>query len=99
MKAVRDGTRAFEGLSFYVTPSFVLGADTTKQMVESAGGYMLDALPSKNEEGFDNIKLVVLGNEDDMALCKKIAKSYNIDIHTKEFVLTGLLKQSADFER
>jgi hypothetical protein len=72
--------------------------DDFKEIVETAGGKYIKKLPVKplKEGASDNI--IVIGNADDVAECKKIKNNLSRVVYSKELILDGILKQTLNFD-
>jgi len=95
LKIAQSGARLFEGLIFYTTGKIKPERHDLKEMIVAAGGSHVDKIP-KNLS--DNPGFVVVGCQEDIAECKKIRDTHKIDVHTTEFLFSGILRQKVDYE-
>ncbi|ELU01586.1 hypothetical protein CAPTEDRAFT_224833 [Capitella teleta] len=93
--------KVFQGLFFHVTPSVAPGVSVLKAVIENAGGQLVSKRPptkhmatARNPLG--NPIYVVITCEADKQLCQGLFR-HNIEIHSAEFVLSGVMRQDIDF--
>ncbi|CAH2282019.1 PAX-interacting 1 [Pelobates cultripes] len=96
------GTPLFKGKYFYITPGICPSLSTMKAIVESAGGKILTKQPSfrkimEHKQNKSLAEIILISCENDLHLCREYFAS-NIDVHNAEFVLTGVLTQTLDYE-
>uniref|UniRef100_A0A8C5Q044 PAX-interacting protein 1 n=1 Tax=Leptobrachium leishanense TaxID=445787 RepID=A0A8C5Q044_9ANUR len=87
---------------FYITPGICPSLSTMKAIVESAGGKILTKQPSfrkimEHKQNKSLAEIILISCENDLHLCREYFAS-NIDVHNAEFVLTGVLTQTLDYE-
>ncbi|OUM57027.1 hypothetical protein PIROE2DRAFT_65238 [Piromyces sp. E2] len=83
----------FKGLTFYMTPNTKPPFDEMETIINAAGGTLIKDLP----EEVDN-DIVILSCPDDSSVCKSLVKQGYDNIHSNEFILSGILKQSVDYK-
>ncbi|KAG8441313.1 hypothetical protein GDO86_003110 [Hymenochirus boettgeri] len=96
------GTPLFKGKYFYITPGICPSLSTMKAIVECAGGKILTKQPSfrkimEHKQNKRLAEIILISCENDLHLCREYFAS-NIDVHNAEFVLTGVLTQTLDYE-
>ncbi|KAM9308195.1 PAX-interacting protein 1 [Gastrophryne carolinensis] len=96
------GTPLFKGKYFYITPGICPSLSTMKSIVECAGGKILTKPPSfrkimEHKQNKSLAEIVLISCENDLHLCREYFAG-SIDVHNAEFVLTGVLTQTLDYE-
>jgi len=84
--------KLLDGISVYITPHTKPEAADMKAIVESSGGKVLTAAPTK----FSEETLIISCKEDKPQYTKLIALKYKV--YTNEFLLGGVLHQALDFK-
>ncbi|XP_069814980.1 PAX-interacting protein 1 [Dendropsophus ebraccatus] len=92
----------FKGKYFYITPGICPSLSTMKSIVECAGGKILTKPPSfrkimEHKQNKSLAEIVLISCENDLHLCREYFAG-SIDVHNAEFVLTGVLTQTLDYE-
>ncbi|MEE6467298.1 hypothetical protein FKM82_007196 [Ascaphus truei] len=92
----------FKGKYFYVTPGICPSLSTMKSIVECAGGKILTKQPSfrkimEHKQNKSLAEIILISCENDLHLCRELFAG-SIDVHNAEFVLTGVLTQTLDYE-
>ncbi|KPP73451.1 PAX-interacting protein 1-like, partial [Scleropages formosus] len=92
----------FKGKFFYITPGVCPSLTTMKAIVECAGGKVLMKQPSfrkvmEHKQNKSLPEIILISCENDLHLCKEYFLK-NIEVHNAEFVLTGVLTQSLDYD-
>ncbi|XP_029444318.1 PAX-interacting protein 1 [Rhinatrema bivittatum] len=92
----------FKGKYFYVTPGICPSLSTMKAIVECAGGKVLSKQPSfrklmEHKQNKSLSEIILISCENDFHLCREYF-ARGIDVHNAEFVLTGVLTQTLDYE-
>ncbi|MBN3308106.1 PAXI1 protein, partial [Amia calva] len=92
----------FKGKYFYITPGICPSLITMKAIVECAGGRVLSKQPSfrkimEHKQNKSLPEIILISCENDLHLCREYFAK-NIDVHNAEFVLTGVLTQTLDYE-
>lgn len=95
-------TPLFKGKYFYITPGICPSLSTMKAIVESAGGKVLSKQPPirklmEHKQNKSLPEIILISCENDLHLCREYF-ARNIDVHNAEFVLTGVLTQTLDYE-
>ncbi|XP_035384590.1 PAX-interacting protein 1 [Electrophorus electricus] len=95
-------TPLFKGKYFYITPGICPGLGTMKAIVESAGGKLLPKQPSfrkimEHKQNKNLPEIVLISCDNDLHLCREYFLK-SIDVHNAEFILTGVLTQTLDYE-
>ncbi|XP_059741521.1 PAX-interacting protein 1 isoform X1 [Bos taurus] len=92
----------FKAKYFYITPGICPSLSTMKAIVECAGGKVLSRQPSfrklmEHKQNKSLSEIVLISCENDLHLCREYF-ARGIDVHNAEFVLTGVLTQTLDYE-
>lgn len=92
----------FKAKYFYITPGICPSLSTMKAIVECAGGKVLSKQPSfrklmEHKQNKSLSEIVLISCENDLHLCREYF-ARGIDVHNAEFVLTGVLTQTLDYE-
>lgn len=92
----------FKGKFFYITPGICPSLTTMKAIVECAGGKLLAKQPSfrkimEHKQNKSLPEIILISCENDLHLCREYFAK-NIDVHNAEFILTGVLTQTMDYE-
>uniref|UniRef100_A0A8C3TEI0 PAX-interacting protein 1 n=1 Tax=Chelydra serpentina TaxID=8475 RepID=A0A8C3TEI0_CHESE len=92
----------FKGKYFYITPGICPSLSTMKAIVECAGGKVLSKQPSfrklmEHKQNKSLSAIILISCENDLHLCREYF-ARGIDVHNAEFVLTGVLTQTLDYE-
>uniref|UniRef100_A0A8C2ULX1 PAX-interacting protein 1 n=2 Tax=Chinchilla lanigera TaxID=34839 RepID=A0A8C2ULX1_CHILA len=92
----------FKAKYFYITPGICPSLSTMKAIVECAGGKVLSKQPSfrklaEHKQNKSLSEIIVISCENDLHLCREYF-ARGIDVHNAEFVLTGVLTQTMDYE-
>ncbi|KAF6086529.1 PAX interacting protein 1 [Phyllostomus discolor] len=92
----------FKAKYFYITPGICPSLSTMKAIVECAGGKVLSKPPSfrkllEHKQNKSLSEIVLISCENDLHLCREYF-ARGIDVHNAEFVLTGVLTQTLDYE-
>ncbi|XP_053117702.1 PAX-interacting protein 1 isoform X2 [Hemicordylus capensis] len=92
----------FKGKYFYITPGICPSLSTMKSIVECAGGKVLSKQPSfrklmEHKQNKSLSEIILISCENDLHLCREYF-ARGIDVHNAEFVLTGVLTQTLDYE-
>ncbi|XP_041102802.1 PAX-interacting protein 1-like [Polyodon spathula] len=92
----------FKGKFFYITPGICPSLTTMKAIVECAGGKLLTKQPSfrkimEHKQNKSLPEIILISCENDLHLCREYFAK-NIDVHNAEFILTGVLTQTMDYE-
>ncbi|XP_075068234.1 PAX-interacting protein 1 [Mixophyes fleayi] len=92
----------FKGKYFYITPGICPSLSTMKSIVECAGGKILTKPPSfrkivEHKQNKSLAEIILISCENDLHLCREYFTG-SIDVHNAEFVLTGVLTQTLDYE-
>lgn len=92
----------FKGKYFYITPGICPSLSTMKAIVECAGGKVLSKQPSfrklmEHKQNKNLSAIILISCENDLHLCREYF-ARGIDVHNAEFVLTGVLTQTLDYE-
>ncbi|TPX44747.1 hypothetical protein SeLEV6574_g04309 [Synchytrium endobioticum] len=82
------GEALFSGLSFFATPSVVPPKAEMKEIIEAAGGKLLNTLPKSGTES-----LIVVASAEDTPEIKK-AKKLGVDVVNKDFVILSILRMN-----
>uniref|UniRef100_A0A670J7U9 PAX-interacting protein 1 n=1 Tax=Podarcis muralis TaxID=64176 RepID=A0A670J7U9_PODMU len=95
-------TPLFKGKYFYITPGICPSLSTMKSIVECAGGKVLNKQPSfrklmEHKQNKSLSEIILISCENDLHLCREYF-ARGIDVHNAEFVLTGVLTQTLDYE-
>ncbi|KAE8595680.1 hypothetical protein XENTR_v10015841 [Xenopus tropicalis] len=95
-------TPLFKGKYFYITPGICPSLSTMKAIVECAGGKILMKQPSfrkimEHKQNKRLAEIILISCENDLHLCREYFAG-SIDVHNAEFVLTGVLTQTLDYE-
>nr|DBA25080.1 TPA: hypothetical protein GDO54_012651 [Pyxicephalus adspersus] len=95
-------TPLFKGKYFYITPGICPSLSTMKSIVECAGGKILTKPPSfrkimEHKQNKSLAEIILISCENDLHLCREYFAG-SIDVHNAEFVLTGVLTQTLDYE-
>ncbi|RXM98926.1 PAX-interacting protein 1 [Acipenser ruthenus] len=90
------------GKFFYITPGICPSLTTMKAIVECAGGKLLAKQPSfrkimEHKQNKSLPEIILISCENDLHLCREYFAK-NIDVHNAEFILTGVLTQTMDYE-
>ncbi|XP_075924649.1 PAX-interacting protein 1 isoform X2 [Petromyzon marinus] len=92
----------FQGLFFYLTPGMCPSLATMRSIIECAGGRVLTKQPGlqrlaehRNNKNLPDI--IIISCENDLHLCREYLVR-GIEVHNAEFVLTGALTQTLDYE-
>ncbi|XP_026575675.1 PAX-interacting protein 1 isoform X1 [Pseudonaja textilis] len=97
-----QATPLFKGKYFYITPGISPSLHIMKSIVESAGGKLLSRQPSfrtvmEHKQNKSLSEIILIACENDLHLCREYF-TRNIDVHSAEFVLTGVLTQTLDYD-
>lgn len=92
----------FKTKYFYITPGICPSLATMKAIVECAGGKVLAKQPSfrklmEHKQNKSLSEIILISCENDLHLCREYF-ARGIDVHNAEFVLTGVLTQTLDYE-
>ncbi|KAB0375595.1 hypothetical protein FD755_012238, partial [Muntiacus reevesi] len=92
----------FKAKYFYITPGICPSLSTMKAIVECAGGKVLPKQPSfrklmEHKQNKSLSEIILISCENDLHLCREYF-ARGIDVHNAEFVLTGVLTQTLDYE-
>lgn len=92
----------FKAKYFYITPGICPSLSTMKAIVECAGGKVLPRQPSfrklvEHKHNKSLSEIIVISCENDLHLCREYF-ARGIDVHNAEFVLTGVLTQTLDYD-
>ncbi|XP_066093386.1 PAX-interacting protein 1 isoform X2 [Saccopteryx bilineata] len=92
----------FKAKYFYITPGICPSLSTMKAIVECAGGKVLSKPPSfrkllEHKQNKSLSEIILISCENDLHLCREYF-ARGIDVHNAEFVLTGVLTQTLDYE-
>ncbi|XP_069770891.1 PAX-interacting protein 1 isoform X2 [Narcine bancroftii] len=92
----------FKGKYFYITPGICPSLATMKAILECAGGKLLTKQPSyrkimEHKQNKSLSELILISCENDFHLCREYF-TRNLDVHNAEFILTGVLTQTLDYE-
>ncbi|XP_057587442.1 PAX-interacting protein 1 isoform X2 [Hippopotamus amphibius kiboko] len=92
----------FKAKYFYITPGICPSLSTMKAIVECAGGKVLCKQPSfrkllEHKQNKSLSEIILISCENDLHLCRDYF-ARGIDVHNAEFVLTGVLTQTLDYE-
>ncbi|CAO2603700.1 PAX-interacting protein 1 [Lemmus lemmus] len=92
----------FKTKYFYITPGICPSLATMKAIVECAGGKVLSKQPSfrklmEHKQNKSLSEIILISCENDLHLCREYF-ARGIDVHNAEFVLTGVLTQTLDYE-
>ncbi|XP_044280815.1 PAX-interacting protein 1 isoform X2 [Varanus komodoensis] len=92
----------FKGKYFYITPGICPSLSTMKSIVECAGGKVLSKQPSirklmEHKQNKSLSEIILISCENDLHLCREYF-ARGIDVHNAEFVLTGVLTQTLDYD-
>ncbi|KAK1173993.1 PAX-interacting protein 1-like [Acipenser oxyrinchus oxyrinchus] len=92
----------FKGKFFYITPGICPSLTTMKAIVECAGGKLLAKQPSfrkimEHKQNKSLPEIILISCENDLHMCREYFAK-NIDVHNAEFILTGVLTQTMDYE-
>ncbi|KAM4029229.1 PAX-interacting protein 1 [Anomaloglossus baeobatrachus] len=92
----------FKGKYFYITPGICPSLSTIRSIVECAGGKILTKPPSfrkimEHKQNKSLAEIILISCENDLHLCREYFAG-SIDVHNAEFVLTGVLTQTLDYE-
>ncbi|XP_076837704.1 PAX-interacting protein 1 [Brachyhypopomus gauderio] len=95
-------TPLFKGKYFYITPGICPSISTMRSIVESAGGRLLSKQPSfrkfmEHKQNKNLPEIVLISCDNDLHLCREYFLK-NIDVHNAEFILTGVLTQTLDYD-
>ncbi|KAH3887645.1 PAX-interacting protein 1-like [Dreissena polymorpha] len=93
----------FAGMTFYITPSVQPPVSDLKKIIDSAGGSLannrrlaaktIETL--KDDQGHPTYLVITCAN--DIHLCTDLLLK-NIKVYTPEFILTGVMRQTKDFQ-
>jgi hypothetical protein len=83
----------FKDLTFYMTPNTKPPYHEMETIINAAGGTLINELP---KEKIDDI--IILSCPDDEQLCETLVKQGYDNIHSNEFILSGILKQVVDYK-
>nr|XP_039328632.1 PAX-interacting protein 1 isoform X4 [Saimiri boliviensis boliviensis] len=92
----------FKAKYFYITPGICPSLSTMRSIVECAGGKVLSKQPSfrklmEHKQNSSLSEIILISCENDLHLCREYF-ARGIDVHNAEFVLTGVLTQTLDYE-
>lgn len=92
----------FKAKYFYITPGICPSLSTMKAIVECAGGRVLSKQPSfrklvEHKQNKSLSEIILISCENDLHLCREYF-ARGIDVHNAEFILTGVLTQTLDYE-
>ncbi|KAB0344214.1 hypothetical protein FD754_021140, partial [Muntiacus muntjak] len=92
----------FKAKYLYITPGICPSLSTMKAIVECAGGKVLSKKPSirklmEHKQDKSLSEIILIACENDLHLCQEYF-ARGIDVHNAEFVLTGVLTQTLDYE-
>ncbi|XP_052494779.1 PAX-interacting protein 1 [Budorcas taxicolor] len=95
-------TPLFKAKYFYITPGICPSLSTMRAIVECAGGKVLSKQPSfrklvEHKQNKSLSEIILISCENDLHLCREYF-ARGIDVHNAEFVLTGVLTQTLDYE-
>lgn len=93
--------KVFKDLTFYLTPDVTPSKAILSEMIESAGGKIVKALPPISSIlRFINVNgdptFIIVSCEKDLYLCRELVHK-NIAIQSSEFVVTGIMRQEVDY--
>jgi len=83
----------FNGLTFYMTPNTKPPYSEMETIINAAGGTLIKDLPEEV-----NNDIIILSCPDDSSDCKSLIKEGYDNIHSNEFILSGILKQTVDYK-
>ncbi|XP_078088301.1 PAX-interacting protein 1 isoform X2 [Mustelus asterias] len=97
-----QGAPLFKGKYFYITPGICPSLATMKAIIDCAGGKLLSKQPSyrkimEHKQNKSLPEIILISCENDLHLCRDYF-TQNIDVHNAEFILTGVLTQTLDYE-
>ncbi|XP_067864383.1 PAX-interacting protein 1 [Heptranchias perlo] len=97
-----QGAPLFKGKYFYITPGICPSLATMKAIIDCAGGKLLSKQPSyrkimEHKQNKSLSEIILISCENDLHLCREYF-TRNIDVHNAEFILTGVLTQTLDYE-
>ncbi|XP_072110162.1 PAX-interacting protein 1 isoform X1 [Mobula birostris] len=97
-----QGAPLFKGKYFYITPGICPSLATMKAIIECAGGKLLTKQPSyrkimEHKQNKSLSEIILISCENDLHLCREYF-ARNLDVHNAEFILTGVLTQTLDYE-
>ncbi|XP_037372197.1 PAX-interacting protein 1 [Talpa occidentalis] len=92
----------FKAKYFYITPGICPSLSTMRAIVECAGGKVLTKQPSfrkllEHKQNKSLSEIILISCENDLHLCREYF-ARGMDVHNAEFVLTGVLTQTLDYE-
>ncbi|XP_078719595.1 PAX-interacting protein 1 [Lampetra fluviatilis] len=92
----------FQGLFFYLTPGMCPSLATMRSIIECAGGRVLTKQPglqrlAEHRNNKNLPEIIIISCENDLHLCREYLVR-GIEVHNAEFVLTGALTQTLDYE-
>ncbi|XP_060729385.1 PAX-interacting protein 1 isoform X2 [Tachysurus vachellii] len=92
----------FKGKFFYITPGICPSLSTMRAIVESAGGKLLSRQPSfrkimEHKQNKNLPEIILISCDNDLHLCREYFLK-NIEVHNAEFILTGVLTQTLDYQ-
>nr|XP_020728915.1 PAX-interacting protein 1-like [Odocoileus virginianus texanus] len=92
----------FKAKYFYITPGICPSLSAMKAIVKCAGGEVLSKEPSirklmEHKQDKSSSEIILIACENDLHLCQEYS-ARGIDVHNAEFVLTGVLTQTLDYE-
>ncbi|XP_041365559.1 PAX-interacting protein 1-like [Gigantopelta aegis] len=92
----------FKGLTFHITPGVIPPVVDIRNIVESAGGQVVQRRPSAktiaaqvDDKGHPTF--IIITCVKDVFLCRDLVAK-RIAVYNPEFVLTGVIRQEVDFE-
>ncbi|KAL1237049.1 PAX-interacting protein [Trichinella pseudospiralis] len=92
--------KLFEKLLFYVTPSVQPFPSVLGDLISTAGGSLIRQCPSSRmmlQLKDIGTQFVVIACDNDLHICQALLDA-GVDIHSAEFILTGILRQEVDFQ-
>ncbi|KRZ92014.1 PAX-interacting protein 1 [Trichinella sp. T8] len=87
-------------LLFYVTPSVQPFPSVLGDLISTAGGSLIRQCPSSRmmlQLKDIGTQFVVIACDNDLHICQALLDA-GVDIHSAEFILTGILRQEVDFQ-
>ena len=88
--------RPYENLRIYTTPSVKPDPEDLAQILQAAHAIPENHIPDGNVDSLNSI--VIVGDLADSEMCQDLA-GRGYAIQSKEFILTGLLRQQVDYKR
>ena len=89
----QKGLRLLENLRLYATSNVKPDHDTLSEILNASGGALELSAPTEKHS------IIILSCADDSEEIEKLKNLGFDQIHSMEFILTGLLRQKLDFSR